>query len=119
MKRNTDDRGRKKGSPKVGGRSKGSRNVLSTDVKRELLIAFEELGGKEFLVRLANDQPGVFANLIGKLIPQEQTVSVTHNINLGAAMTEAEARLKTIEHEPSQPFEIEARDQHVKWPGYE
>lgn len=118
--------GRKTGTPKTGGRKKGSPNVLTTDVKRELLEAFHELGGKDFLLKLAEENPQLVTPLLAKCIPNEQQVNVSHEVDLGAAMREAEKRLaafqenmrditppiKTIEHEEPAP-------KSKKWPGYD
>ena len=39
--------------------------------KDALMVAFHRLGGVEFLVRFGQDNPGEFARLCAKLIPQE------------------------------------------------
>lgn len=55
------------------GRKKGTPNKITGAVKQAVLEAFEAVGGAEYLVRLADEQPRVFATLLAKCIPQEVT----------------------------------------------
>ena len=59
------------GQPKTGGRKRGTSNRLTSDIKKAILRAFDQLGGEEFLVRLGRTKPEVFAQLLGKLVPRE------------------------------------------------
>jgi hypothetical protein len=72
-------RGSKKGERR-GGRQKGSPNKLTADVKAAIQAAFEEAGGKEYLVKLAREDPRTFCALVGKLVPvaQDVNMNVTH-----------------------------------------
>lgn len=59
------------GSPSGPGRPKGSRNAVTMDVKMALMEAFWEIGGVQWLCRLAETEPRTFAMLLAKLIPSE------------------------------------------------
>lgn len=95
-------RGRRPGE---GGRPAGSRNVWTQKLREELVAAFEDVGGRAYLIKLAKEQPAVFAGLISKLIPSavEADIRTTNTLDLGLAMRVADARLKTIEHSPPRP----------------
>jgi hypothetical protein len=56
---------------KTGGRQKGTPNKVTQTVKEALHAAFDEVGGKDYLVRLATTDPKAFCMLIGKVIPTE------------------------------------------------
>lgn len=60
-----------KGSPKTGGRQKGTPNKLTGDVKAAIAAAFDEVGGKDYLVKLAVSDPRTFCTLVGKIVPME------------------------------------------------
>ena len=62
--------GRPKGTPKTGGRKKGSLNKTTAEVKQLLLDSLTEVGGTKFFVKLAREHPSVYASLIGRLIPR-------------------------------------------------
>ncbi len=57
----------KPGNP---GRPAGSKNKFSL-LKETILSAFEELGGKEFLVNVGRENPQHFLRLLGQLLPRE------------------------------------------------
>jgi hypothetical protein len=63
--------GRPKGSPKTGGRQKGTPNKTTTAVKEAFRQAFDDLGGIEALVKWASANPTQFYQLFSKLIPTE------------------------------------------------
>ena len=60
--------------PNAGkGRPKGSVNKTTASVKQALTEAFERRGGVPALLRWADDQPGEFYKLWGRLVPVEVT----------------------------------------------
>ena len=61
--------------PGYGGRPKGSQNKLSTIVKRDILAAYIEKGGKDFLLSLPDD---VFIRTVCQLIPKD--LNITENV---------------------------------------
>ena len=62
-------RGKPPGLPKSGGRQKGSLNKIKLQVKEAIAEAFDEAGGKEYLLKIAKEDPRTFCTLVGKLVP--------------------------------------------------
>ena len=58
-----------KGAPKTGGRVKGTPNKFSGDVKAAIAAAFDEVGGKDYLIELSKSDPRTFCTLVGKIVP--------------------------------------------------
>lgn len=54
---------------KTGGRKAGTPNKTTAQVKEAILKAFEGVGGVEYLKGVANDNPAVFCQLLGKVLP--------------------------------------------------
>jgi hypothetical protein len=58
------------GKPKTGGGSrKGKPNKLTAALKDMVLSALHEAGGVEYLKRMADENPGAFMTLLGKVLP--------------------------------------------------
>ena len=72
--------GRKPGTPKTGGRQKGTPNKTTALLKDAILQAAQNAGGKEgiigYLTVQAEQNPGPFLSLLGKVLPM--TVTATH-----------------------------------------
>jgi hypothetical protein len=69
--------GRRSGS----GRKKGAENKITTDVKEMVIRAFDQVGGADWLVSQAENNPTAFMTLIGKIIPTQVNASVEAKIN--------------------------------------
>ena len=69
--------GRKKGTPKTGGREPGTPNKITKDLKSMILGALDDAGGQGYLSEQATSNPGSFMSLIGKVLPMA--------VNLGDA----------------------------------
>jgi hypothetical protein len=63
--------GRPKGLPKTGGRKKNTPNKTTGAFETALLLAFEETGGTEALVRWAKKNQTEFYKMCARLIPHE------------------------------------------------
>jgi len=63
--------GRKPGTPKTGGRQKGTPNKLTSDVRAMILEALDKAGGVSYLVKKAEDNPAAFLTLLGKVLPMQ------------------------------------------------
>lgn len=61
--------GRKPGTPKTGGRKKGTPNKLTADVKAMILEALDQAGGVAYLLAQSRDNPNAFLTLVGKVLP--------------------------------------------------
>ena len=66
-------RGRKPGSPKIGGRKAGTPNKFSGDLKAMILAALEAAGDVEYLLKQTDKNPVAFLSLLGKLLPTQMT----------------------------------------------
>ena len=55
------------------GRPKGVPNRMTADLKGMILGALQDVGGAEYLARQANENPGAFLTLIGKVLPMQLT----------------------------------------------
>lgn len=93
--------GRPKGYPKSGGIRKGGVKTQTKAVKDAIKTVFyDRLGGEDYLEKIAKERPDLFFSLLAKLIPNEvraeMDVRHSHRVDLGAAMKEAEERLKLV-----------------------
>lgn len=61
--------GRKPGTPRTGGRVKGTPNKLSRDLKEMILGALSDVGGQAYLKVQAETNPNAFLGLVGKVLP--------------------------------------------------
>lgn len=86
---------------KTGGRVKGTPNKVTATVKQAVEKAFEEVGGWEYLVKMADEEPKAFMMLLAKVIPNkiEGELTVTHRevIDALAAGRERIAKLSAEE----------------------
>lgn len=57
------------GNPK--GKPKGTRNLTSMRAAEMVLQTLEDKGGVEWLSKMADKQPAVFAGLLGRLLPRD------------------------------------------------
>lgn len=76
--------------PKTGGRKKGIPNKITKTVREAIATAFDEVGGKDYLVGIARDDPRTFSVLIGKLLPLEVAGSLKVAISHEDALDELE-----------------------------
>ena len=54
-----------------GGRQKGTPNKLTKELKQMILDALDEAGGVAYLKARAEDTPGPFLALLGKVLPMQ------------------------------------------------
>jgi hypothetical protein len=71
--------GRKPGTPKTGGRQKGTPNKLTLSIKQAIEEAFNGVGGAAYLMEQAQQNPQAFLTLLGKIIPAQVQADVTSN----------------------------------------
>jgi hypothetical protein len=55
--------------PPGPGRPKGSKNKVPSQLKQMILTALDKAGGVEYLTRQAQENPGPFLSLVGKVLP--------------------------------------------------
>ena len=58
-------------------------------MKDILHLAFERAGGVDYLVKQSAEEPKAFMALLGRIVPTQVAVSISHEFNLLAAMNEA------------------------------
>lgn len=56
---------------KTGGRSKGTPNKVTADLRSMILGALEDAGGQEYLLTQAQQNPQAFLTLVGRTLPKE------------------------------------------------
>lgn len=56
---------------KTGGRTKGTPNKTTAQVKEAILRAFEKVGGASYLEKVAQEDPKTFCTLLGRVLPTE------------------------------------------------
>lgn len=62
---------------KTGGRQKGSPNRLTASLTDAIDNAFHQVGGANYLVTVARDDPKAFCALLGKRLPKD----ITHGVS--------------------------------------
>ena len=70
---------------KSGGRQKGSPNLATGAVKEAIVGAFHEVGGKEWLIRLAGGDRhdrAMFCRMVEKIVPGELKIDPDSQLNL-------------------------------------
>lgn len=60
------------------GRKKGSKNKFTAEVKDMILQALDKAGGVDYLARQAEENPGPFMTLVGKVLPLQVNQNSTH-----------------------------------------
>jgi hypothetical protein len=61
----------KPGQKKAGGRKAGTPNKTTVQLKQAILDAFQQVGGARYLAEIAQDNPGAFCTLLGKVLPMD------------------------------------------------
>jgi hypothetical protein len=56
-----------------GGRQKGTPNKVSADIRDMVIRALNKAGGLDYLARQAEENPGAFLTLVGKVLPTTLT----------------------------------------------
>lgn len=82
--------GFKKGDPKPpnAGRRKGTPNKATTELKKAIMNAFNKVGGEDYLVLVAQEDPKTFCTLLGKVLPAEFKATVDANVSINVAQDE-------------------------------
>jgi len=70
-----------------GGRAKGTPNKVNQSIREAVQMAFEQVGGVEYLVRLAQEDPKTFVPLLIKTMPPEPKVAQQAGLNIVIDLT--------------------------------
>ncbi len=60
---------------KTGGRSRGTPNKFTTELKEMIEGALSDLGGRKWLAKAGKENPAAFLALLAKLIPRDLHLS--------------------------------------------
>lgn len=55
---------------KTGGRSKGTPNKITRELREMILGALSEVGGQQYLTAQARENPNAFMRLLGQTLPR-------------------------------------------------
>lgn len=80
-----------KGAKTGGGSRKGRPNKVTADLRGLVLAALAGAGGRSYLQRQAEENPGAFLSLVGKCLPKD--------VNLNATVTLEEVLLRAKERQ--------------------
>lgn len=72
-------RGGSKPGERRGGRQPGTPNRVTRDVRQAIQVAFDRLGGVDYIERLGRTDPKTFVPLLSKIVPQKIEADVTHH----------------------------------------
>ena len=70
-----------------GGRAKGTPNKVNQSIREAIQMAFEQVGGVEYLVRLAQEDPKTFVPLLIKTMPPEPKAPQEGGLNIVIDLT--------------------------------
>ena len=70
-----------------GGRAKGTPNKVNQSIREAIQMAFEQVGGVEYLVRLAQEDPKTFVPLLIKTMPPEPKEPQEGGLNIRIDLT--------------------------------
>ena len=89
---------------------------ITKDMKEVIHLAFERLGGVDYLVKTGRADPKTFLSLLGRIVPNEVRLDVMVALDLGLAMAENQRNLErlgcvTIDLDPDTPIKalVEAK----------
>jgi hypothetical protein len=92
------NRGAKPGERR-GGRQKGTPNLMTRQVKEMILGALDRVGGETYLARQAEENPGPFLTLVGKVLPLQLTGKdggpILHSVD-SDAVRQAAAEMRAL-----------------------
>lgn len=91
------DRSIAKRPPNAGkGRKPGVPNRLNADLKNMILSALRAVGGEQYLIEQAQNNPAVFLALLSKLIPRDVKASVSAEVEISLAERIKNARERVV-----------------------
>ena len=85
-----------KGTRPPGGSRKGIPNRITADVRTMILAALDRVGGEDYLVQQAHDNPRAFLSLLGRLIPTQMTGPDDKELFPVSEMTTAEQEARIL-----------------------
>ena len=95
---------------KTGGRQRGTPNRFTTFSRALIEDALQELGGSAWLVKLGQEEPVAFAQLLGKLLPRQTNLDTPKGSTLAELLEQVQASAVTR-------ADLEARRSTLRAPG--
>jgi hypothetical protein len=86
----------KKGRKKSGGRSKGTPNKITKDVKEMVLEALESLGGTEWFIQQGKENPVAFMAMAGKAMPKETKIELLKTVKISMIGLEPDKKVPKV-----------------------
>lgn len=68
--------------PEGAGRKKGVTNGDTAKLRLLILGALDQVGGQDYLARQAEENPGPFMALIGKVLPKEVAAEISGSLEI-------------------------------------
>jgi hypothetical protein len=93
---------------------KGIPNKFTADMRSMIQQAFEEVGGVDYLINQAHENPKAFMVLVGKIVPAQIQAELTISLgDLEQRLMDGRrhARGGTVEHDESNVLEAEIIDE--------
>lgn len=66
------------------GRKKGSQNKNTQEIKSMIMAALDNVGGVEYFITQAKENPIAFLGLIGKILPKEIAAELNGNMTISS-----------------------------------
>lgn len=85
--------------PKSKGRPKGSLNKTTASLKDLILKALDEVGGLQYLCKVAYDDPRTFCGLIGRVLPLDVRMDMTDR--LAGVLEKLDGTTRALPHLPA------------------
>jgi hypothetical protein len=96
------------GHGKAGpGRPRGSANRVTTDLRTLILEALAGVGGRDYLIAQARENPQSFLSLVARVIPREIAAAVTHQYVVALPSVSASGELWLREIGKAPPLHCE------------
>jgi hypothetical protein len=96
-----------------GGRQKGTPNKVDNDIKRMVLRALDGVGGHNYLMRQAEQNPGPFLALVGKVLPLQLAGDPDRPLAISFEWAPATPVAQAVSHETT--IEVEAEPVEIEW----
>jgi hypothetical protein len=99
---------------KTGGRTKGTPNKATADVKAALCRAFDGLGGVPALIDWGRTNPTEFYRLWARLLPQDMKAQLSANVHVDLHAQIQAARLRVIKGYPDGAKRLDLKPADVR-----
>jgi hypothetical protein len=75
-------RGNPNPKPNLKGRPKGAKTKVTQDIKEMIRLSIDDVGGRAYFARQAEENPVAYMGLVGKILPKEIDARVTGDVIL-------------------------------------